>query len=349
MKHLLLAFFIVAFIPRESFAGEFPSSAKDFMESSVEILRLRSGTAPSDIQEFKNEFTSLISQIDSAESEKAQESLKALLNRSDVTYSEGYKQFQNKERDNSRKFAISIAFQTGKSTFEFASIAAAGVVHFYPMFASSLLSTDINNHLLERLLKLALYNAIQDDERFAFIGNSIQEIMEEAFSDGNYEILDKWEWLKERNWFGNGSGFRNLLNESKYKLNDCPEGYKGRYERFYLWKWASFDLVQRLSFLKTRYSYNKDALTALVNIEVLIGQGNYEQLVSYKNIFNNKFHYALLGSTEDAELAEVVSNAERASEMGIDFRLPFATSSIILGCEAAKGEQPPLLTIPDNK
>lgn len=355
MKHLLCALFITALLTGYSFAGGFPSSAKEFMESSLKEKEIPSNY---DIQEFKNEYASLISQIDSGEHEKAEASLNRVLNRSDVTYSEAYKSYKENRRDNiedvASNFVNSIAFAAGKSTFEYGSIVAAAVVHFYPEFALGLISTDLHNPLFGRLLKLALYNAIQDEERFETISKSIRSFMEKTFSEENIEILNSWKWLTERDWAGPRNGLVHLLSESKYKMSDCPAEYKDRYERFYLWKWGRFDLVQRLSFLKNKYHYSQDALAALGKVEGLIIDNNIEGLKKYKEYFNKEYNYSAFGSTEDGQLGEIVSNVEKASRDGILFKLlPSSTpsSTPILGCEAAQVEveQQPSVTTPENK
>ena len=112
-----------------------------------------------------------------------------------------------------------------------------------------------------------------------------------------------------------------------------------------------------MSFLRNKYHYSTKAIEALGNIEGLIVERNIEELKKYQTYFDKEYNYAFLSSTTgDPQLAEVVSNVEKASESGIRIHIhisPSSTSSssTILNCEVAiteEVEQQPAVTVPEN-
>lgn len=344
MKHRLLALLAIVFIPFISFAeDEFPSSATAYLDSSIVNLKEISGQY--DVQGLKNDFALLVSQIEDGDHSNAKLSLGTLLRKDDFQYIDAYKRYAENKRSNIQDtvhgFVTSISYAASKSTFELASIVAGGVVHFYPDFVRgiSVFRGEEDGYLFECLLKLALYNAIQNEKNFENVGMSLRKVLESRFSDSDYGILSGWSWLLDNNYmFGYPKGYLYLVDISRYEAPGFPQDYIDRYEGFRLWKWGRFDYAQRMKQLRDRYGYNREASASLDTMEALIAGNRFDELKEFESEFNERFYYSWSAATEDSILAEVVCNAEKIHLNGIPFDYRPVNAAPILGCEVNQAE-----------
>ncbi|OGQ34227.1 MAG: hypothetical protein A3F16_07765 [Deltaproteobacteria bacterium RIFCSPHIGHO2_12_FULL_43_9] len=335
MKQRLFTFLVVALTPFCAFGeDEFPSSARAYLDLSTKEI-----PGQYDVNVLKSDFASLISQIENSDYDNAKLSLAALLRKNDFEYTERYKKYiganqNNNLQDSVHGFVTSISFAASKATFELASIVAGGVVHFYPDFAVAISGGEEDNYLFERLLKLALYNAIQSEENFNNIGISLMKIMESRFSAAGYNVLSQWSWLRDNNYmFGYTRGYFYLVDISKYEVKEFPEDYVGCYEEFRLWKWGRFDYPQRIKELRNRYQNYSGAVGSIDTIERLVADNQLEALKELEPEFNNRFYSSWHTDDKDSALREIVDNVEKIHQMGIPFDLRFIAPAPILGCE----------------